>query len=136
MSIGGLSSSQNYMIMIDKQNEIADFLLSQFEDGCASKDDMLDAIYDKYNNDIAPHSVLQSLKDEGLLYDWGEAYYKLTEKGVKAAKSGYAKYKRQQSFWQTVEKANKLTTLAKFLYGTGGFIAGWLAKVLTDALGM
>ena len=85
--------------MIDKQNEIADFLLSQFEDGCASKDDMLDAIYDKYNNDIAPHSVLQSLKDEGLLYDWGEAYYKLTEKGVKAAKSGYAKYKRQQSFW-------------------------------------
>lgn len=99
--------------MIDKQNEIADFLLSQFEDGCASKDDMLDAIYDKYNNDIAPHSVLQSLKDEGLLYDWGEAYYKLTEKGVKAAKSGYAKYKRQQSFWQTVEKANKLTTLAR-----------------------
>ena len=44
VSIGGLSSNQNYMIMIDKQNEIADFLLSQFEDGCASKDDTLDAI--------------------------------------------------------------------------------------------
>ena len=37
--------------MVDKQNEIADFLLSQIEDGCASKDDMLDAIFDKYNND-------------------------------------------------------------------------------------
>nr|WP_294740942.1 hypothetical protein [Prevotella sp.] len=122
--------------MNDKQNEMADFLLSQFVDGCVNRDDMLDSIYDKYDNDITPHSVLQTLKDDGLIYDWGEAYYKLTENGVKAAKKGYGKYKSQQNFWQNVEKANKLTTLAKFLYGTGGFIAGWLAKVLADALGM
>lgn len=122
--------------MNDKQNEMADFLLSQFVDGCVSRDDMLDSIYDKYDHDITPHSVLQTLKDDGLIYDWEEAYYKLTENGVKAAMKGYGKYKSQQNFWQNVEKANKLTTLAKFLYGTGGFIAGWLAKVLADALGM
>lgn len=123
--------------MTEDNKKIADFILSLFaSDGSASQDDVHTAINDRYDYDTVPFSVLQSLKDEGLLYDWGEAYYKLTEKGVKVAKSGYAKYKRQQGFWQTVEKANKLTTLAKFLYGTGGFIAGWLAKVLADTLGM
>ena len=123
--------------MTEDNKKIADFILALFaSDGSASQDDVHTAINERYDYGTAPFSVLQTLKDEGLLYDWGEAYYKLTDKGMKAAKNGYAKYKRQQSFWQTVEKANKLTSLAKFLYGTGGFIAGWLAKVLADALGM
>lgn len=123
--------------MIVDNKKIADFILSLFaSDGSASQDDVHTAINERYDYDTAPFSVLLTLKDEGLLYDWGEAYYKLTGKGMSAAKRGYGRYKSQQKFWQNVDKANKLTTLAKFLYGTGGFIAGWLAKVLADALGM
>lgn len=36
-------------------------------------------------------------------------------------------------------KKNNITDLpvfAKFLYGIGGFIAGWLAQILADALGI
>ena len=95
--------------MNDKQNEMADFLLSQFVDGCVNRDDMLDSIYDKYDNDITPDSVLQTLKDDGLIYDWGEAYYKLTENGVKAAKKGYGKYKSQQTLRQNVGENSQQT---------------------------
>ena len=35
-----------------------------------------------------------------------------------------------------IDKANKVSTLVKFLYGAGGFIAGWLAKALANVLGM
>lgn len=51
-------------------------------------------------------------------------------------KNGYAKYVRNRKFWQYIDKANKVSTLVKFLYGAGGFIAGWLAKALANVLGM
>lgn len=67
--------------------------------------------------------------------EMGEAYYSLTSEGRKA-KKGYAKYVRNRKFWQYIDKANKVSTLVKFLYGAGGFIAGWLAKALANVLGM
>ena len=51
-------------------------------------------------------------------------------------KNGYGKYVRNRKFWQYIDKTNKVSTLVKFLYGAGGFIAGWLAKALANVLGM
>ena len=96
----GLSSrctSRFYLIMMTKkQIEIADFILSQFLEGSPNKDDVHSAINDTYGYDIEPYDVLQSLQDEGLVYEWGEAYYKLTPQGENAAKKGYNKQKRSQ----------------------------------------
>ena len=90
-------TSRFYLIMMTKkQIEIADFILSQFLEGSPNKDDVHSAINDTYGYDIDPYDVLQSLQDEGLVYEWGEAYYKLTPQGENAAKKGYNKQKRRQ----------------------------------------
>lgn len=90
-------TSRFYLIMMTKkQIEIADFILSQFLEGSPNKDDVHSAINDTYGYDIEPYDVLQSLQDEGLVYEWGEAYYKLTPQGENAAKKGYNKQKRRQ----------------------------------------
>ena len=82
--------------MNDKQNEIADFLLGQFEDGCASKDDLHYKMQERYNYDVVPFYVLERLKDEGLVKDLGEAYYMLSKLGEKAARNGYNKQRKRQ----------------------------------------
>ncbi len=78
--------------------------------------------------------ILKRLINEGFILEMGEAYYSLTSEGRKA-KNGYGKYIRGKKLWLYVDRANKVSTLIKFLYGAGGFAAGWLAKALANALG-
>lgn len=117
------------------ENKIIDYVLGLFTKNEMSKDDIHWAINEKFDYDNEPLLILNRLISEGLILEMGEAYYCLTSEGRKA-KNGYGKYVRNRKFWQYIDKTNKVSTLVKFLYGAGGFIAGWLAKTLANVLGM
>lgn len=117
------------------ENKIIDYILGLFTKNEMSKDDIHWTINEKFDYDNEPLLILNRLIREGLILEMGEAYYSLTSEGRKA-KNGYGKYVRNQKFWQYIDKTNKVSTLVKFLYGAGGFIAGWLAKALANVLGM
>ena len=117
------------------ESKIIDYVLGLFTKNEMSKDDIHWAINEKFDYDNEPLLILNRLISEGLILEMGEAYYCLTSEGRKA-KNGYGKYVRNRKFWQYIDKANKVSTLVKFLYGAGGFIAGWLAKTLANVLGM
>ena len=117
------------------ENKIIDYVLGLFTKNEMSKDDIHWAINEKFDYDNEPLLILNRLISEGLILEMGEAYYCLTSEGRKA-KNGYGKYVRNRKFWQYIDKANTVSTLVKFLYGAGGFIAGWLAKTLANVLGM
>ena len=85
-----------YVMMTKKQTIIADFILSKFLNGSPTKDEVHSAMIEKYGYGIEAYDVLQSLQDEGLVYEWSEAYYKLTPQGEKAAKKGFNKQKKRQ----------------------------------------
>lgn len=117
------------------ENKIIDYVLGLFTKNEMSKDDIHWAINEKFDYDNEPLLILNRLISEGLILEMGEAYYCLTSEGRKA-KNGYGKYVRNRKFWQYIDKTNKVSTLVKFLYGAGGFIAGWLTKTLANVLGM
>lgn len=114
--------------------KIIDFILGLFTSNEMPKDDIHQSIEERFNYDIAPMLILKRLVGEGLILEMGEAYYSLSAEGRKARK-GYGRYVRRQKLWQNIDKANKVSTLIKCLYGAGGFAAGWLAKALAHTLG-
>lgn len=128
----GYTNNTNSKDMTD--NEVIDFILGLFTDNEMPKDDIHYAIEEKFNYNSKPILILKRLINEGLITEMGEAYYSLSVEGRKAQK-GYDKYIKRQKFWQYIDKANKVSTLVKCLYGIGGFAAGWLAKALAYTLG-
>lgn len=115
-------------------SKMIDFILRLFTNNEMPKDDINYAINERFNYNVEPMLILKRLVNEGLITEMGEAYYSLSVEGRKAQK-GYDKYIKRQKFWQYIDKANKVSTLVKCLYGVGGFAAGWLAKALAYALG-
>lgn len=67
---------------------------------------------------------------DGLIARYGEAFFKLTSKGARAAKRGMRFYKRRELFWSLVDDVNKITPVIKAAYAVAGAIFGWLASLL------
>lgn len=70
------------------------------------------------------------LIEDGLMARYGEAFFKLTSKGARAAKHGMKGYKRREMFWLFVDDANKIAPVIKAAYAVAGAIGGCLATLL------
>ena len=74
--------------------------------------------------------VVDMLIEDGLMARYGEAFFKLTSKGARAAKHGMKGYKRREMFWLFVDDANKIAPVIKAAYAVAGAIGGCLATLL------
>lgn len=74
--------------------------------------------------------VVDMLMEDGLIARYGEAFFKLTSKGARAAKRGMRFYKRRELFWSLVDDVNKIAPVIKAAYAVAGAIFGWLASLL------
>lgn len=116
-------------IMANEDYEIIDFILNLFTENEMYDGDIYGRIDEKYNYAQKPLLILKRLIREGFISEMGEAYLSLSAEGRKA-KKGYKRYLRWQKFWQLIDKANKASTLVKFLYSVGLFAAGWVTRSL------
>lgn len=74
--------------------------------------------------------VVDMLIDDGLIARHGQAFFKLTSKGARAAKYGMRGYKHRELFWTVIDDANKIAPVIKAAYAMAGAIGGWLATLL------